>query len=114
MYNDNDIKKTKICKACGETLTLDKFPCRKNNYYGCVCRDCVNKQNREKRLRKKVEKGIELYQTDKSMRIKRKYKKPYPFQLLDKSISGIKNIARDEKFVRLFDYKNAWVSIMAE
>ena len=108
MYSD--IKETKICKKCGEMLTLDKFPRRKNNYYRCVCRDCVNEQNREKRLQKKIEKGIVLYQNDNSMKIKRKYKKPYPFQLLDKSVSGIRNIARDEKFVRLFDYKNVWVS----
>ena len=74
MYSD--IKENKICKECGEMLTLDKFPRRKNNYYGCVCKDCVNKKNREKRLQKKIEKGIALYQTDKSMKIKRKYKKP--------------------------------------
>lgn len=107
MLNDN--KETKICKKCGRELPLDRFKSRYNYIY-CVCKECFNEDMREKRYQQRLLDGLEIYHKDKSMKIQRKYKKPYHFQILYRSESGIKNIARDEVFVRLLDYKSAWVS----
>ena len=65
---------------------------------------------REKRYQQRLSDSIETYHKDKSMKIQRKYKKPYHFQILYRSESGIDIIAKDEVFVRLFDYKSAWTS----
>ena len=65
---------------------------------------------REKRYQQRLSDGIETYHKDKSMKIQRKYKKPYHFQILYRSESGIDTIAKDEVFVRLFDYKSVWTS----
>ena len=99
----------KICKKCGRELPLDKFKSKQNYIYG-VCKDFYNEDRREKRYQQRLSDGIEIYHKDKSMKIKRKYKKPYHFQILYRSESGIPNIAKDEVFVRLFDYKSAWTS----
>ena len=102
-------KETKICKKCGRGLPLDKFKSKQNYIYG-VCKDCYNEDRREKRYQQRLSDGIEIYHKDKSMKIKREYKKLYHFQILYRSESGIDNIANDEVFVRLFDYKSAWTS----
>lgn len=107
MLNDN--KETKICKKCGRELPLDRFKSRYKYIY-CVCKECFNEGMREKRYQQRLLDGLEIYHKDKSMKIQRKYKKPYHFQILYRSESEIKNIARDEVFVRLLDYKSAWVS----
>lgn len=65
---------------------------------------------REKRYQQRLLDGLEIYHNDKSMKIQRKYKKPYHFQILYRSESGIDPIAKDEVFVRLFDYKLSWIS----
>lgn len=65
---------------------------------------------REKRYQQRLSDGIEIYHKDKLMKIQRKYKKPYHFQILYRSESGIDTIAKDEVFVRLFDYKSVWTS----
>ena len=109
MLNDN--KETKICKKCGRELPLDRYQFYKRTGYRIIfCKDCCNKDMRENRLQKLITSGLEQYSKEKSMKIKRRFKKPYLFQKLDKTESGIKNIARDEVFVRLLDYKSAWVS----
>lgn len=109
MFNDN--KETKICKKCGRELPLDKYQLHKDTgYRRNVCKDCCNKDRREDRLQKRITTGLEQYSKEKSMKIQRRFKKLYLFQKLDRSESGIKNIARDEVFVRLLDYKSAWVS----
>ena len=105
----SDIKKTKICKKCGRELPLERFAIN-HNYTRCVCKECFNKDRREKRYQQRLSDELEIYHKDKSMKIKRKYKKPYHFQILYRSESGIPNIAKDEVFVRLFDYKSAWTS----
>ena len=99
----------KICKKCGRELPLDKFGIN-HNYRRNVCRECFNEEMREKRYQQRLSDSIEIYHKDKSMKIKRKYKKPYHFQILYRSESGIPNIAKDEVFVRLFDYKSVWTS----
>ena len=99
----------KICKKCGRELPLDKFGIN-HNYTRNVCKECFNEEIREKRYQQRLSDGIETYHKDKSMKIQRKYKKPYHFQILYRSESGIDTIAKDEVFVRLFDYKSVWIS----
>ena len=102
-------KETKICKKCGRLLPLDKFKSSHNYIYG-VCKECFNEGRREKRYQQRLLDSLEKYNKDKSMKIQRKYKKPYHFQILYRSESGINTIAKNEVFVRIFDYKLAWVS----
>ena len=99
----------KICKKCGRELPLDKFGIN-HNYTRSMCKECFNEGMREKRYQQRLSDGIETYHKDKSMKIQRKYKKPYHFQILYRSESGIDTIAKDEVFVRLFDYKSVWTS----
>lgn len=102
---------TKICKKCGRTLPIEKYAIRNNTgYINKTCKDCNNANRREKRLQHKITNGIDTYQKDKTMKIQRKYKKPYHFQILYRSESGIDPIAKDEVFVRLFEYKSSWIS----
>lgn len=107
MINDN--KETKICKKCGRELPLDKFGIN-NGYIGSLCKDCNNKYHREYRHAKRMQANIEMYNTDISMQIQRKYKHINSSRILTKAVSGINYIAKGEKFVSLLDYKNAWIS----
>lgn len=102
-------KETKICKKCGRKLPLERFGIN-HNYTRSMCKECFNEGMREKRYQQRLSDGIETYHKDKSMKIQRKYKKPYHFQILYRSESGIDAIAKDEVFVRLFDYKSVWTS----
>ena len=99
-------RRTKVCKKCGRELPLKKF----NKIYGknwmTTCKECVAAA----RMKTCYENGLKLYRSDKSMRIKREYKKIHPSRLLPKKVSGIAHIKRDEKFVRLLDYKDTWIS----
>lgn len=99
----------KICKKCGRELPIDKFGIN-HNYTRSMCKECFNEGMREKRYQQRLSDGIKIYHKDKSMKIQRKYKKPYHFQILYRSESGIDTIAKDEVFVRLFDYKSVWTS----
>lgn len=92
-----------------EKLPIDKFEIN-HNYTRNVCKECFNEEMREKRYQQRLSDGLEIYHKDKSMKIQRKYKKPYHFQILYRSESSIPNIAKDEVFVRLFDYKSVWTS----
>ena len=107
MINNN--KETKICKRCGRKLPLDKYAIS-NGYMRNICIDCNNKYHREYRHAKRMQVNIELYKTDISMQILRKYKHINPSRILTKMVSGINYMARGEKFVSLLDYKSAWVS----
>ena len=101
----------KICKKCGRELPIEKYAIHTiTGYISKTCKDCYNADRREKRLQYKISNGIDSYQKDKTMKIQRKYKKPYHFQILYRSESGIDPIAKDEVFVRLFDYKSSWIS----
>lgn len=62
------------------------------------------------REKSNYEKGLHQYLSDDSMHIKRQYKEIDSSRILGKKISGIKHCARDEKFVRLLYYKDAWIS----
>lgn len=102
-------KETKICKKCGRLLPLERYGIN-HNYTRNICKECFNEGMREKRYQQRLLDGLEIYHNDKSMKIQRKYKKPYHFQILYRSESGIDPIAKDEVFVRLFDYKLSWIS----
>ena len=101
----------KICKKCGRELPIEKYAIHTiTGYISKTCKDCYNADRREKRLQYKISNGIDTYQKDKTMKIQRKYKKPYHFQILYRYESGIDPIAKDEVFVRVFDYKSSWIS----
>lgn len=102
-------KETKICKKCGRLLPLERYGIN-HNYTRNICKECFNEGMREKRYQQRLSDGLEIYHKDKSMKMQRKYKKPYHFQILYRSESGIDTIAKDEVFVRLFDYKSVWTS----
>lgn len=74
-----DYNETKVCKKCGRELPLDKFGIN-HNYTRNVCKECFNEGMREKRYQQRLSDGIEIYHKDKSMKIQRKYKKPYHFK----------------------------------
>ena len=113
MYNDKNIKnnnQTKICKCCGRELPLSSFAKSGKKYTRKFCKSCENKQRREKREDNRFSNGIEQYLSDDSMHIQRQYKKINQDRILRKKISGIDFCAKDEKFVRLMYYKDAWIS----
>ena len=94
MLNDN--KETKICKKCGRELQLDRYQLYKSTgYRRIICKDCLNKDMRENRLQKRITTGLEQYSKEKSMKIQRRFKKPYLFQKLDKTESGTPPSLRD-------------------
>ena len=97
---------TKVCKKCGRELPVTKYKKIYGKNWATTCNDCVVAS----RMKTCYENGLKLYQLDESMWITRKYKKINQSQTLRKSASGIDHIARDEKFVRLLDYKDSWVS----
>lgn len=113
MNSDKNIKsnnETKICKCCGRELPLSSFAKSGKKYTRKICKSCENKQRREKREDNRFSNGIEQYLSDDSMHIQRQYKKINKDRILRKKISGIDFCAKDEKFVRLMYYKDAWIS----
>jgi len=113
MNSDKNIKsnnETKICKCCGRELPISSFAKSGKKYTRKICKSCENKQRREKREDNRFSNGIEQYLSDDSMHIQRQYKKINKDRILRKKISGIDFCAKDEKFVRLMYYKDAWIS----
>ena len=102
-------EETQVCKWCGRELPIEKFK-SKQSYIWNVCKDCYNEKIREKHYQQRLSDELEKYNNGELVKIRRKYKKSYHFQILYRSESGIDNIAKDEVFVRLFDYKSAWIS----
>ena len=97
---------TKICKCCGRELSVSEFPVNG----GRTCKSCMNKHRREKNAEDRMNNGIERYLSDDSMHIQRQYKKINQDRILRKKVSGIDFCAKDEKFVKLLYYKDAWIS----
>jgi len=101
---------TKICKKCGRILPTEKFRIVKgqfnNPYYLKQCKKCEYKYQRNY-LRKKNE--VEFLD-DMELLITRKYKEIKPERILDISNLNIIPLGTDEIFVKLMDYKNAWLS----
>lgn len=100
----------KICKKCGRILPIEKFRIVKgqfnNPYYLNHCKECEYKRVRsylEKKKKVEFSDGLEIL-------ITRKYKEIKPERILDISNLNIIPIGTDEIFVKLMDYKNAWLS----
>lgn len=105
----SEISETKICKCCGEEKTIDKFKKFTKNGKKSIldlCKDCSN----QKRLVNKDEKFRKEYLSNDKYRIKRKYKKPHQSRILNLKKIGIELKGKDEYFVKLLNYKNAWIS----
>ena len=104
----NGIKsETKLCKSCGRDLPLDEFI----KLYGnetSVCLKCAREKRQETKFNNKLKSG-EITEKDFVI-IERNYKKIANERVLRKRVSGISHIVRDEKFVKLFDYKDSWIS----
>ena len=97
---------TRICKVCGEELSIEKFqenrPKDKKPYRISTCNKCRYLQKIE-RLNKLTDR-IEII-------LDRRYKPIKSERILDKDlISHIDLVAEDEIFVRLMDYKEVWIS----
>ena len=108
---------TKVCKKCGRELPLERFAHNYKTYYHPVCKECNNAAQRVERAAKravqKAEKeaaDIEEYLKDKSLHMKRQYKKIDAWRVLSKVEHGFKLKASQEKFVKLLDYKETWAS----
>lgn len=108
---------TKVCKKCGRELPLERFARSYKKYYHSVCKECNNAAQRVERAAKRAalraEKeaaDIEEYLKDKSLHLKRQYKKIDAWRVLSKAEHGFKLKASQEKFVKLLDYKETWVS----
>lgn len=94
----NEIKETKICSKCSRELPLDRFPLKG----GCVCKNCGSVHNSELNGFFITEENI--------VKIERIYKEPIPQRILNTEQASIDLISPDECFVRLINYKNAWIS----
>lgn len=107
----NDKKKieygeTRVCKKCGRELPIEKFAINGKKYYRHVCKECENANKREWWRKRSIRKFMD----DESMKIHRKYKTIRQEKILSLDECGITPIADDEVFVRLLDYRTAWVS----
>ena len=104
------MEETKICNKCNRELTIYKFRLVKgqfhNPYYLGQCKECEYKSQRkhlEERNRITFSDHLELL-------IDFQYKKIKPERILDLSKIKIIPLGTDEIFVKLMDYKNAWLS----
>lgn len=90
------IEETKKCKKCQRILPIERFS-RGNNW----CKNCVSTYNSE----------VRGFMSEESIvKIERLYKEPIPTRILDTNQAGIELINSDECFVRLINYKMAWIS----
>ena len=106
----NENVKTKVCKCCGRELPLSEFTLMYGKNYTNTCKECVNEKQRDSRKKSNYKKGLQQYLADDSMHIKRQYKEINGNRILRKKVSGIEHCTRDEKFVKLLYYKDAWIS----
>lgn len=92
----NEVNETKKCSKCSRELPLERF--RK---IGTVCKSCCSTYN--------VMQNGNLSDED-IIKIERIYKEPIPERILNVNEVDIELIEVDECFVRLINYKNAWIS----
>lgn len=110
MIEENIEYQAKICKKCGRLLPIGNYRLVKgqfnNPYYLGQCKECEYKYQRtylEEKNKIKFSDNLEIV-------IQRKYKQIKKERILDISTAGIIPIDTDEIFVKLMDYKNAWLS----
>ena len=94
------LKETKKCNKCGRILPIERFS-KKRTSYNSWCKSCCSTSGAEYRG---------FINKDNIVKIERLYKQPIPQRILDVKEAGIKLIGADECFVRLINYKKAWVS----
>ena len=94
----NELKETKICSKCGRELPIERFP---KNSKSTWCKNCISFY---------TSKAKGNITEDNMVKIERLYKEPIPQRILDTTKAGIELVAIDECFVRLINYKNAWIS----
>ena len=101
---------TKVCKKCGRILPLDKFRLVKgqfhNPYYLGQCKECEYQYQRGYLK----EKNKITFSGNLEHLIDIQYKKIKPERILDISDLNIIPLGTDEIFVKLMEYKNAWLS----
>lgn len=108
----NEIREceTKICKKCGRLLPIEKFRLVKgqfyNPYYLGQCKECEYKYQRGYLQ----EKNKIVFSDNVEILIRRKYKTVKKERILDISNLDIIPLGTDEIFVKLMDYKQAWLS----
>lgn len=107
---NSEIKEKKICKKCGRELPLDKFRLVQGKYYNPYylgqCKECEYLYQREY-LEKK---NTINFSDDLEYLIDRQYKIIRPDRILDISAFDIIPMGTDEIFVKMMDYKDAWLS----
>ena len=112
MNNTNTLENgtTKICNKCGRILPIEKFRLVKgqfnNPYYLGQCKECEYKYQRahlKEKNKIKFSDGLEIL-------IERQYKDFKRERILDISNTNIIPLGTDEIFVKLMDYKDAWLS----
>ena len=114
MIENNMEYQTKICKKCGRLLPIENFRLCKgqfgNPYYRGSCKECELDYDRE--YHKNIQEEEFTFSDKLEISIKRKYKKIDPARILDIDKIGIDIVllGTDEIFVRLMDYKDAWLS----
>ena len=92
----NKLKETKTCSKCGRELPLERFSGDKG-----WCKNCMSFYSSQ----------VRGFATEENMvKIERLYKEPIPIRILDTKQANIELISPDECFVRLINYKNAWIS----
>lgn len=102
---------TKVCKRCNRELPIDGFSLIKVRpdtvYRRGFCKECEFKYRRERyRAKKRVK-----INPDVDILIKREFKEINPERILDASELGdIPLCGEDEIFVKMVNYKNAWLS----
>lgn len=100
----------KICQKCGRTLPIDKFRLVKGRFYSPYylgqCKECEYEYQRAYL----EEKNIIKFSDNLEILIGRKYKEINPKRVLDISSINIMPMGGDEVFLKLMDYKNAWLS----
>lgn len=104
------MEETKICSKCGRILPIERYRLVKgqfhNPYYLNQCKECEYKTQRqylEKKNKIKFSDDLEIF-------IQRQYKNIKKDRILDISNIDIIPLGTDEIFVKLMDYKNAWLS----
>lgn len=100
----------RICNKCGRELPIENFRLVKEKhckpYYLGQCKECEYKSQREYlKERDKI-----TFSDDLEILIQRRYKDIKKERILDISSTDIIPIGTDEIFVKLMDYKNAWLS----
>lgn len=107
---NKSIEEIKVCSKCGRKLPIERFSLRYKangkNSYRSSCKQCEYRSKKERMQKKR----IEDFSKDINMKILRHYKKVHSQRILNLNGINIELIGADEVFVKLLDYKNAWVS----